>query len=262
MATANTSSMTSSSPKAHPTPAAKRFHGRLEDRRHLLPDRRRRPVRHRRVGSPQRRRSRARTAKLIFEQTNCEVPSFWSQLATNVICSKYFYGEVGTPEREYSVRQLIHRVARTIADWGLEDGYFASAEDGERFYRELAWLCLHQHGAFNSPVWFNVGLYHQYGVTGAKCNWRWDAETHDVVQPENPYEYPARLGLLHPAASTTTWKTSWSSPAARPCSSSSASGTGTDLSHAPLAPREARRRRQALAARSRSCGSTTRSPRS
>ncbi len=128
--------------------------------------------------------------ELIFEQTNCEVPSFWSQLATNVICSKYFYGEVGTAEREYSVRQLVHRVARTIADWGLEDGYFASAQDGERFYRELAWLCLHQHGAFNSPVWFNVGLYHQYGVSGAKCNWRWDSQTRDVVQPENPYEYP------------------------------------------------------------------------
>jgi ribonucleoside-diphosphate reductase alpha chain len=128
--------------------------------------------------------------ELIFEQTNCEVPSFWSQLATNVICSKYFYGEVGTPEREYSVRQLVHRVSRTIADWGLEDGYFASAADGERFYRELSWLCLHQHGAFNSPVWFNVGLYHQYGVSGAKCNWRWDEQTRDVVQPENPYEYP------------------------------------------------------------------------
>jgi ribonucleoside-diphosphate reductase alpha chain len=128
--------------------------------------------------------------ELIFEQTNCEVPSFWSQLATNVICSKYFYGEVGTPEREYSVRQLVHRVARTIADWGLEDGYFASTQDGERFYRELAWLCLHQHGAFNSPVWFNVGLYHQYGVTGAKCNWRWDPRTQDVAQPENPYEFP------------------------------------------------------------------------
>ncbi|HVT29005.1 MAG TPA: hypothetical protein VHE81_13400, partial [Lacipirellulaceae bacterium] len=128
--------------------------------------------------------------ELIFEQTNCEVPSFWSQLATNVICSKYFYGEVGTSEREFSVRQLVHRVARTIADWGLEDGYFASPQDGERFYRELAWLCLHQHGAFNSPVWFNVGLYHQYGVTGAKCNWRWDPRTRDVVQPENPYEFP------------------------------------------------------------------------
>ncbi|HCK40422.1 MAG TPA: vitamin B12-dependent ribonucleotide reductase [Planctomycetaceae bacterium] len=127
---------------------------------------------------------------VLFEQDNCEVPDTWSQLATNVICSKYFYGEVGTDQREYSVRQLVHRVARTIADWGLEDGYFASADDGERFYRDLSWLCLHQHGAFNSPVWFNVGLYHQYGVQGAKCNWRWDPITQDVVQPENPYEYP------------------------------------------------------------------------
>jgi ribonucleoside-diphosphate reductase alpha chain len=128
--------------------------------------------------------------EVLFEQTNCEVPSFWSQLATNVICSKYFYGEVGTDSREYSVRQLIHRVSRTITDWGLEDGYFASPQDGERFYRDLSWLCLHQHGAFNSPVWFNVGLYHQYGVSGAKCNWRWDAVSREVVQPENPYEFP------------------------------------------------------------------------
>ncbi|MEO1497472.1 MAG: vitamin B12-dependent ribonucleotide reductase [Planctomycetota bacterium] len=127
---------------------------------------------------------------VLFEQDNCEVPTFWTQLATNVICSKYFYGEVGTPEREYSVRQLVHRVSRTIADWGLEDGYFASNEDGERFYRDLSWLCLHQHGAFNSPVWFNVGLHHQYGVSGAKCNWRWDAVAQEVSQPENPYEYP------------------------------------------------------------------------
>ena len=128
--------------------------------------------------------------EVLFEQDNCEVPSFWSQLATNVICSKYFYGEVGTKEREFSVRQLVHRVARTIADWGIEDGYFASKQDGERFYRDLAWLCLHQYGAFNSPVWFNVGLYHQYGVTGDKCNWHWDAKQQEVTQPENPYEFP------------------------------------------------------------------------
>lgn len=128
--------------------------------------------------------------EVLFEQDNCEVPHFWSQLATNVICSKYFYGEIGTAEREYSVRQLVHRVTRTITDWGLEDGYFASPADGERFYRDLSWLCLHQHGAFNSPVWFNVGLYHQYGVRGDKCNWRWDPATQDVTQPDNPYEFP------------------------------------------------------------------------
>ncbi|MEZ6099048.1 MAG: vitamin B12-dependent ribonucleotide reductase [Pirellulaceae bacterium] len=128
--------------------------------------------------------------KPLFEQTDCEIPSTWSQLATNVVVSKYFYGENGTEERERSVRQLIHRVTRTIADWGVADGYFATAEDGERFYRDLTWLCLHQHGAFNSPVWFNVGLHHEYGVTGARCNWRWDEQTRAAAQPENPYEFP------------------------------------------------------------------------
>src|SRR6478752_2675777 len=106
--------------------------------------------------------------KVLFEQTECEVPKDWSALATNVVVSKYFYGEHGTTERERSVRQVIHRVARTIADWGIQDGYFATRQDGENFYRDLAWLCLHQHGAFNSPVWFNVGLYHQYGVKGSQ----------------------------------------------------------------------------------------------
>ena len=128
--------------------------------------------------------------KVLFEQTACEIPAAWSQLATNVVVSKYFYGEIHTPEREHSVKQLVHRVARTIADWGIADGYFKSREDGENFYRDLSWLCVHQHGAFNSPVWFNVGLHHQYGVKGAPCNWRWDEAKRDVVMPDNPYEYP------------------------------------------------------------------------
>jgi len=128
--------------------------------------------------------------KVLFEQPACEIPAAWSQLATNVVVSKYFYGEIHTPEREHSVKQLVHRVARTIADWGTADGYFKTKQDGENFYRDLAWLCVHQHGAFNSPVWFNVGLYHQYGVKGTPCNWRWDEAKHDVVMPDNPYEYP------------------------------------------------------------------------
>ena len=128
--------------------------------------------------------------EVVFEQNDCEIPSSWSQLAANVVVSKYFFGEVGTPQRETSVRQLIHRVTRTIADWGKRDGYFASEEDGERFYRELTWLCLHQCAAFNSPVWFNVGLYHQYGIKGDMCNWHWDEKTGEAIQPKNPYEYP------------------------------------------------------------------------
>lgn len=81
-------------------------------------------------------------------------------------------------------------MCRTIADWGQDDGYFGDTVQTEHFYRELVWLCVHQHAAFNSPVWFNVGLFHQYGVKGAMCNWCWNAEKGDVVQPENPYEYP------------------------------------------------------------------------
>ncbi|TWT79818.1 Vitamin B12-dependent ribonucleotide reductase [Planctomycetes bacterium CA13] len=131
------------------------------------------------------------SGKALFEQNNCEVPAFWTQLATNVVVSKYFYGDPSnTEERERSVRQLIHRVTRTITDWGLQDGYFESPEDGENFYRDLTWLCLHQHGAFNSPVWFNVGLHTQYGVTGDKCNWHWNEAEQTTAQPENPYEYP------------------------------------------------------------------------
>src|SRR3954451_17190814 len=121
--------------------------------------------------------------KVMFEQKDCEIPATWTQLATNVVVSKYFYGENGTPQRERSVKQLIHRVTRTIADWGLADGYFATPQYAENFYRELTWLCLHQHGAFNSPVWFNVGLHQAYGVSGTKCNWAWDEEVNDVVQP-------------------------------------------------------------------------------
>lgn len=128
--------------------------------------------------------------KVLFEQKDCMMPVSWSPLATNVVVSKYFYGEVGTGERETSVRQVIHRVARTIADWGIEAGYFASPEDGETFYRELSWLCVHQHGAFNSPVWFNVGLFHQYGVRGSRGNYRWDTETNSIQRPDTPYEYP------------------------------------------------------------------------
>src|SRR5437660_4831812 len=92
--------------------------------------------------------------KVIFKQENVETPKSWSVLATKVVVSKYFYGEQGTAERETSVRQLIHRICRTIADWGLKDGYFSKA-GGEVIYDELSWLCLNQHGALNSPVVFN-----------------------------------------------------------------------------------------------------------
>src|SRR6202042_2865894 len=95
---------------------------------------------------------------VIFEQRDIEVPADWSQTATNIVASKYFHGKMGSPERERSVAELVHRVVDTIADWGLADGYFATKEDGENFRDELAHMMLHQKAAFNSPVWFNVGV--------------------------------------------------------------------------------------------------------
>ena len=94
----------------------------------------------------------------VFEQNDVEFPETWSQTAVNVVSSKYFHGKLGTAERENSVKQLIDRVSRTISDWGLRDGYFSSKESTEIFYRELTHLLLHQRVAFNSPVWFNLGI--------------------------------------------------------------------------------------------------------
>jgi len=108
---------------------------------------------------------------VIFEQRDVEVPSDWSQTATNIVASKYFHGKLGTPERETSVAELVHRVVDTIANWGLKDGYFATPQDGENFRDELAHMMLHQKAAFNSPVWFNVG------VKESRCyGWFYDAE--------------------------------------------------------------------------------------
>src|SRR5881409_693432 len=94
----------------------------------------------------------------IFEQKNVEVPSFWSQTATNIVASKYFRGRLGTPGREGSVKQLIGRVAGTIARWGKKGNYFLDEEEAETFESELTHILLHQMAAFNSPVWFNVGV--------------------------------------------------------------------------------------------------------
>jgi len=94
----------------------------------------------------------------VFEQRDVEVPKPWSQLATNVVVSKYFRGPLGTPERERSVRQLIGRVVSTIGAWGEAQGYFATPGDRAAFSDELTHLLLHQKASFNSPVWFNMGV--------------------------------------------------------------------------------------------------------
>ena len=96
--------------------------------------------------------------KVVFEQKNIEIPKSWSMLATNVVASKYFRGQPGTPERESSVRHLVGRVVNTITRWGEQGGYFASTEAKNAFHAELTHLLLRQKVAFNSPVWFNVGV--------------------------------------------------------------------------------------------------------
>jgi ribonucleoside-diphosphate reductase alpha chain len=138
------------------------------------------------------------SGKAIFKQENVEVPKSWSVLATKIAVSKYFYGDIahGTDPtnngRETSIRQLVHRVTRTITDWGMKDGYFKTKADAEVFYHDLTWLCVNQHGAFNSPVWFNVGLYHQYGVgsESGKGNYFFNRTTGKTERAATQYEYP------------------------------------------------------------------------
>src|ERR1700730_9310178 len=109
----------------------------------------------------------------IFEQKDVEVPKDWSVTATNIVASKYLHGTLGTPERESGVRALVTRVAETIRDWGLSQGYFKTPEDGATFHDELAHILLRQYAAFNSPVWFNVGCDRIEPNSDAQ-NWHWN----------------------------------------------------------------------------------------
>ncbi|MGI6088216.1 MAG: vitamin B12-dependent ribonucleotide reductase [Kiritimatiellia bacterium] len=141
----------------------------------------------------ERRKAVIKTDKgeVVFEADDIEVPKSWSMLATNIVASKYFYGTHATKTREKSVRQLVHRVARTIADWGLEDGYFATAEDAEVFYKELTHICVNQYASFNSPVWFNVGLHQAYGVSSnSRSAYHWNAKSGQIEKVEDAYKHP------------------------------------------------------------------------
>src|SRR3954471_13331222 len=109
----------------------------------------------------------------IFEQKDVEVPKDWSMTATNIVASKYLHGTIGTPERETGVRQLVSRVAETIRDWGLSQGYFHTPEDGATFHDELVHILIRQYVAFNSPVWFNVGCDRIEPNSDAQ-NWHWN----------------------------------------------------------------------------------------
>ncbi|HXE64962.1 MAG TPA: vitamin B12-dependent ribonucleotide reductase [Bryobacteraceae bacterium] len=117
---------------------------------------------------------------VIFEQRDVAVPADWSQTATNIVASKYFHGKLGSPERERSVAELVHRVVDTIADWGLAGGYFATPDDGENFRHELAHMMLTQKAAFNSPVWFNVGVKESRGY-----GWFYEAAQDKICKMTN-----------------------------------------------------------------------------
>ena len=128
-------------------------------------------------------------AGVIFEQKNVEVPKDWSMTATNIVASKYLHGQIGTAERETGVRQLVARVAETIRDWGMKDGYFRTSEDAATFHDELVHLLIRQHVAFNSPVWFNVGCERVEPKSDA-TNWHWNATTQQVEFGVTGYTRP------------------------------------------------------------------------
>ena len=130
---------------------------------------------------------------VVFQMDDVEVPARWSQLATDIVVSKYFRkaGLPGSPGHETSVRQVVHRLAHTIRVAGEDaGGYFASADDAEAFEAELSHLLVHQIGAFNSPVWFNCGLFHEYGIGGSGGNFWFDPETRTVQATDDSYSRP------------------------------------------------------------------------
>lgn len=136
---------------------------------------------------------------VVFRQEGVEFPASYSQTAVNVVASKYFYGDAegaaGGPReggRERSMRALVDRVAGPVAQWGREDGYFRSLADADAFEADLKAILVGQYAAFNSPVWFNVGLWDAYGVEGDATAWRWNDGARDVAPlgPGEAYRYP------------------------------------------------------------------------
>src|SRR3989475_2377389 len=131
--------------------------------------------------------------EVVFKMDDAEVPAGWSQLATDVAVSKYFR-KAGVPTgsgAEESVRQLVRRVAHTLRTAGEEmGGYFATPQDAETFEAELSYMLVHQIGAFNSPVWFNCGLRHEYGIKGSGGNYAVDLANGKAYMTEDAYTRP------------------------------------------------------------------------
>jgi len=129
---------------------------------------------------------------VVFRMEDVEVPEGWSQLATDILVSKYFRKR-GVPGKgsEHSVRQVIERIVKAIRDAGSEKGtYFATKDDADAFESELTYMLANQVGAFNSPVWFNCGLYHSYGIEGSGGSWRWNSATSEYETTANSYQSP------------------------------------------------------------------------
>src|SRR5580704_8558201 len=126
---------------------------------------------------------------VIFEQKDVEVPKDWSMTATNIVASKYLHGKLGTSERETGVRQLVTRVAETIRDWGMAQGYFKTADDGATFHDELVHILVRQYAAFNSPVWFNVGCDRIEPNSDGR-SWHWNPQTQQVEFGVTGYSKP------------------------------------------------------------------------
>jgi ribonucleoside-diphosphate reductase alpha chain len=131
---------------------------------------------------------------IVFKMEGAEIPSGWSQLATDIVVSKYFRKAGLNGDKavgESSVRQVVRRVAHTIRVAGEQfGGYFASKKDADAFEAELSFLLVNQYGAFNSPVWFNCGLWHEYGIEGSGGNWAWEPATDLIVETKTAYQNP------------------------------------------------------------------------
>ncbi len=131
---------------------------------------------------------------IVFKMLGAEIPAGWSQLATDIVVSKYFRkaGLFGDKSQgETSVKQVVHRIAHTIRSAGEKmGGYFATKKDADTFEDELTWLMVNQYGAFNSPVWFNCGLFHEYGIEGSAGNWFWSEAAESIEEAPNAYEHP------------------------------------------------------------------------
>jgi len=131
---------------------------------------------------------------IVFKMEGAEIPAGWSQLATDIVVSKYFrkaglHGDKNLGET--SVRQVVGRLARTIRSAGEQLGsYFSTRKDADTFEAELTYMLVNQYGAFNSPVWFNCGLYHEYHIEGSGGNWAYSESTDTIVETSNAYEHP------------------------------------------------------------------------